>query len=208
MQVDMMVPYGATLLRDNAMVWWRSHVEAADQGHVPRIVNWVDFYNAISYEFQPINTRKIARDRLAELRQRNSVQQYAHEFRTITADIPGISEDEKIDRFVRGLKDRTRQEVDIRDPKTLDEAVRIADRYDTISYQAQRKSLAKGAATRLEPVPMELDTMAVQQRRNPEGESKRGNVNARGACFLCGKVGHLKRQCSLYRKQAVKANSQ
>lgn len=45
-----------------------------------------------------------------------------------------MMEVEKFDKFIRGLKDRTIQEVDIRDPKSLGEAIRNADRYDSIPF--------------------------------------------------------------------------
>lgn len=231
MQENVTVAYAATLLRENAMVWWRSHVEQADRKLVERISTWQAFCAAIQAEFQPINTVKIARDRLAELRQRNSVQAYAYEFRNIVADIPGMTEDEKVDKFVRGLKDRTRQEVDIRDPRTLDEAVRIADRYDSISFQAHKKATSKAVVQRTGPTPMELDAVRMQEyqranlntetsvnrprnriARSTDASFSARNSNdengSRNSCFKCGRVGHFKKQCPLYRRMVAKVSSQ
>ena len=199
----MIVNYAASLLRDNAMVWWKCHIDLADRKLVPRISTWKEFYAAITAEFQPINTTKIARDRLAELRQRNSVQSYAFEFRNITAEIPGMTEDEKVDKFIRGLKEKTRQEVDIRDPKTLDEAIRIADRYDSISFQSHRRQLPRISTQRSSATPMELDNVNM---RRQQWETKKNEQS--GACFLCGKVGHYKHQCPSKKKNQVKGNSQ
>ena len=40
-----------------------------------------------------------------------------------------------LDKFIRGLKPKTKTEVELHDPQTLAEAVRLADRYDTIVYR-------------------------------------------------------------------------
>jgi hypothetical protein len=48
--------------------------------------------------------------------------------------IPGLSQTQILDKFIRGLKPKTRIEVELRDPKTSDEAYRLADRFDRIVY--------------------------------------------------------------------------
>lgn len=200
---SMIVNYAASLLRDNAMVWWKCHIDLADRKIVPRIATWTDFYAAITSEFQPINTTKIARDKLAELKQRNSVQSYAFEFRNIVAELPSMTEEEKVDKFIRGLKDRTRQEVDIRDPKSLEEAIRIADRFDAISFQSHRKQIQKIPYQRSNPTPMELDNVNMKKEFREERRTERNE-----ACFLCGKVGHYKHQCPTRKKFQAKGSSQ
>ena len=54
--------------------------------------------------------------------------------------IGGIDEPTFLDKFIRGLKPRTRTEVEFHDPQTLAEAVRQADRYYTIVYYRQSQS--------------------------------------------------------------------
>jgi hypothetical protein len=46
----------------------------------------------------------------------------------------GLTESSKLDKFIRGLKPKTRIEVELRDPKTCSEAYRLADRFDRIVY--------------------------------------------------------------------------
>lgn len=175
----------------------------ADRKLIPRIVTWAAFYEALTLEFQPINTTKIARDKLAELRQRNSVQAYVFEFRNVVAEVPNMSEEEKVDKFIRGLKEKTRQEVDIRDPKSLEEAIRIADRYDTISFQNHRKAIPKYPVNNNNTTPMDIDNIGVNERKHTTVRKE-----GPGPCFICGKVGHFKNQCPSRRKTFVKGNSQ
>ena len=49
--------------------------------------------------------------------------------------IPNVSEGEMMDRFVRGLKPMVQREVDLRDPQTFEEAVRVAERVDAINFR-------------------------------------------------------------------------
>ena len=45
-----------------------------------------------------------------------------------------VEEERSVDKFIRGLKSKTRTELELRDPQTLEEAGRIADRFDIIVY--------------------------------------------------------------------------
>ena len=48
--------------------------------------------------------------------------------------IPGLSQIQILDKFIRGLKPKTKIEVELRGPKTPDEAYRLADRFHRIVY--------------------------------------------------------------------------
>ena len=74
------------------------------------------------------------------MEQRTSVQTYVHDFRELALQIPDLSEAEKLDRFLRGLKPRLQRELAIRDPRTMDEAVNMAERIDTVDFASQRCS--------------------------------------------------------------------
>src|SRR5205814_4364918 len=51
--------------------------------------------------------------------------------------LPTLSQTQILDKFIRGLKPKTRIEVELRDPKTPEEAYRLADRFDRIVYSAK-----------------------------------------------------------------------
>ncbi|KAL1914247.1 uncharacterized protein VTP21DRAFT_9087 [Calcarisporiella thermophila] len=97
------IQYSVALLRDEAAVWWEFRITK----NVPP-VNWEEFKNDILCLFAPINTVRQARDKLANCRQTKSVQEYSHEFRNIVLQIPNFTEEELIDKYIRGLKPQTR----------------------------------------------------------------------------------------------------
>src|SRR5262249_35154713 len=107
------VPFAALFLRGSAATWWQVKATDANRGQVARIQAWKDFKKALMAQFKPANSVERARDKLANLRQTTSVKTYADTFRNLVLEIPGIQEDELLDRFKRGLKLRTRQEVAI-----------------------------------------------------------------------------------------------
>ena len=49
-----------------------------------------------------------------------------------------ITEPILLDKFIRGLEPKTKTEVELHDPQTLAEAVRLTDRYNTIVYRQPR----------------------------------------------------------------------
>ena len=114
-------------LRKEAKVWYHF---ARNPDSPNRVTTWKEFTTQLRDNFCPIDPIKVARDRIADLRQVSSVRDYTSRFRQLTNIITNMSETEKLDRYVRGLKPRTRQEVDMKEPQTFIEAVKIAERID------------------------------------------------------------------------------
>lgn len=69
-----------------------------------KIRDWDTFVQALTSHFSPMDPVKLARDKLAALRQFSSVRDYTAQFRYICSAITDIADGEKLDRFVRGLK--------------------------------------------------------------------------------------------------------
>ncbi|KAG1174195.1 hypothetical protein G6F36_011270 [Rhizopus arrhizus] len=63
--------------------------------------------------------------------QTTSVSEYADAFQDILLDLPRVSDDEALDRFVRGLKNDVRIHVLTKEPRSLEEANRFAIAYDS-----------------------------------------------------------------------------
>jgi hypothetical protein len=196
----MWVTVATTYLRDAALVWWR--VLSSDSYRLAQVQNSFDsFCTEVRSHFVPSSAVKLARDELAALRQTKSVQEYANAFQSICLQIPGISVEEQVDRFVRGLKERTRLEVELREPKTLEEAIVVAVRYDSVMFkrpETQRpvfgfvdhdsRSTSPAAS---EPVAMEIGSVLSKNLN----QNERTYLLKAGLCFHCKKQGHVSRVC-------------
>ena len=203
------VSFAGSMLRGHASTWWRLRRTRAALGEIPEITSWQQFCTELKAEFALVNAVKHARDSLARLEQRTSVQTYVHDFRELALQIPDLSEAEKLDRFLRGLKPRLQRELAIRDPRTMDEAANMAERIDTVDFAWR---------VRHEPTPMELGTAetlcADAVRFNNKDEKMGGKIHFRpkknddriktsnmekerlrrqGLCFTCKKHGHMAR---------------
>jgi hypothetical protein len=152
------ISFADALLRDDALIWRRT-IDAPTM--------WDEWKALIISAFQPINPTETARDRLARLRQTASVRAYASIFRTVTLLIPTITDDEKKDRFIRGLKPKILNDIKVKAPATFDEAVKLAVRLDSLDTWrpsgASNNFNSNGRhhfTKTTHSVPMELDAIA------------------------------------------------
>ena len=120
------VPFAGAFLRDMASLWWRSVCQSREVTAIP--LNWQDFKQLLTKRFQPVAATKTARAILASLKQNKSVAEYCNIFFRQMQLIDDMNPADQIERFVRGLKPPIANEVDMHDPKNLDEAMNLAQR--------------------------------------------------------------------------------
>ena len=212
MPKDKQVPYAAAFLRDNAATWWRIQVQAANAGKFAHIQDWSEFGIKLAAQYQRPNLVKTLRDKLANLQQLKSVHEFIAQLQAIAVQIPDLSEGELLDRFVRGLKPAIRREVELRDSKSLEEAMRLAERADTVEYrmrnvnsQMQRPKYSNAykpvnyrlanAGPSQGPVPMELGALPMNHSTAGHAGSERSRDYGNIVCWGCGKKGHPRRLC-------------
>src|SRR6201988_3842294 len=118
----------------HALKWYRSVVNATPAGAQPFGGTWDAFRTQFLTRFKIIDSKKIARDKLAALKQWASVSKYNFEFTGICVDIDDMNEAEKLDRYIRGLKTPIRVEVELAAPRDLNDAMSKAQRIDLISF--------------------------------------------------------------------------
>lgn len=203
------ISFADALLRGDALTWRRTIDMPSD---------WDSWKTLLISAFQPVNPSETARDRLARLRQTTSVRAYVAIFRTVCLLIPMITEDEKKDRFIRGLKPKIMNELRIKPQETFEETVKMAVRLDTLDTwrpfnnnnhnNARPPSSSRGGA----PVPMEVDLNAINPAavrsnvnainntnsrppRRPLTDREREDFRRRGICFKCRQPGHIAREC-------------
>jgi hypothetical protein len=124
---DKQVTLAVTLLRESPLTWWRNLPSDS------RPVDFGEFEQAILKQFQIDDESRLARDAIAKLSQKNTVQNYTQNFRSLMLKIPDMSEAEASDKYIRGLKPDVSKEVLLRDPKTFNEIIKTAERFDLIT---------------------------------------------------------------------------
>ena len=197
------VPYAATLLRSNALTWWQGLSPTA------RPTEWENFKDDIIKYHQPISSVTVARDKIAQLVQRTSVANYVKDFKDLALNIPNFSEDERLDRFKRGLKHDVRLHVALANPSTFEAAVTIAGQVDDIMYglhrgtRTQQRTLHRPENSN-QATPMELDVVTRNDypdqnqrttRNSWSSNSRRSQEQRQGLCFYCKEPGHLAVKC-------------
>ena len=90
------VEFAAALFRGTAALWWQNLIETNGYGAVH---TWQDFILAAEAQFGVANDRQKARDELARLVQKTSVEDYTAKFMDLKTRIKGISDDECLDRY-------------------------------------------------------------------------------------------------------------
>ena len=94
--------FAKTLLVDMAAIWLRNINDLSDH----KISTWVSLKSSIVQQFRPTNTIIQLREQLHSLTQKTTISEYIKEFLTIRLGIPRMSDDEAVDKFTRGLKNK------------------------------------------------------------------------------------------------------
>jgi hypothetical protein len=174
-------------LNSDVMTWYQCTSD---------IVNWEQLKQAMTVYYKPHNEQVNARDGLKNLRQKRSVAEYANDFNKLVLKLPDMTEDEKIYSFISGLQTEVKLQVELHRPNDLQAAKEIADRADTIIFQANRFSRGRCGPS-LETAsgnwPNHGDeAMKIGAARLTDSE--REKYMKEGKCFRCGQKGHRANQ--------------
>jgi Ty3 transposon capsid-like protein/Zinc knuckle len=200
--------YLNTLFVGEAAIWFRYHYPET----VASTLTWEQVRENLHSFFIPPNKDRRLQDQWAQLRQLTSVSDYIARFCSLAMQLPAQQDNMMIHKFIRGLKSKTRMELELKDPQSLNEAFHLADRFDSIVYQQKfnnftNKPLSKPTVNIQyeDGEPMQLDTfrtMAPKVNKNtpkslqPLSTEERTRLQSIGACFKCRRPGHMARECS------------
>jgi Ty3 transposon capsid-like protein/Zinc knuckle len=198
--------YLNTIFTGAAATWFRFQYSNLD----PSKVTWEAVKKALLSYFVPPNHFRRLRDEWAYARQTTTVNEYYTYLTQIAMQLGGIDEPTFLDKFIRGLKPKTRTEVELHDPQALNEAVRIADRFDSIVYRrTQPEQAFKPSTTSYSEdtrgEPMQIDTLRTNRDSSSPAsqpaklkkltEEERTHLRSIRACYKCRQQGHIARDC-------------
>jgi hypothetical protein len=194
------VRFGGVNLRGQAAAWWRD-VGKTDA----RPKKWDDFVEELKRMFMPVARMQVARQKLANARQRDkeNVTNYISYLRRLYLSIPKISEDEKVDRFIRGLNSQLQDKVGDRldewgddEQITFEKAAAVAAKMEARmmgrrmgNWRSSKGGESSGAT------PMELGAMQSQGNKGYKGPPGQKDRPKGKGCWHCGEEGHIARHC-------------
>jgi hypothetical protein len=125
------ISVASSYFKESALQWW---VNQCHHAFSPiDSWTWQQFTTAVRDRFQPLAASRTARAQLRNLRQANmSVSDYSHKFLQIVQLITDMSEVDQTELFIYGLRNHLSREVDMKEPRTLQEAMTMAQKVETL----------------------------------------------------------------------------
>lgn len=123
------IAVASSYLKEVARDWWESRCKQND----PPTQDWRVFADALKQRFQPLAASRTARAQLRHLRQGTmSIAEHSSKFYSVVQLISDMSDADQVELFVYSLRSTISREVDMREPKTLHEAMTIAQKVETL----------------------------------------------------------------------------
>jgi hypothetical protein len=150
------VAMAAAQLRGTALDWW-STLASADKQTL--VASFAAFEQALRTRFQPVNSAQTARLALDSLAQgaKQSVHDYTATFRRLLTAVPTMSEEDRVHRFVQGLRPSVRSLLLMQGVSTLDDAIKGAARIGSLGQYAASAGASSGNSSAASP--MDLSVM-------------------------------------------------
>ncbi|CAF1615298.1 unnamed protein product [Rotaria magnacalcarata] len=190
MNDDEKISLAVSCLDDTALQWF-VNLRLKNQ----RPSSWHEFKDKLKSQFQPIDFQEQLRQQLLKLRQKQSLPDYIHLFRSIVGQVTDMDELTQVMFFINGLSINTSLYVQSKHPQTIEDAIREATTYDNVM------TVGKNSNSKYNPfieqsVNVELNATSTrqhhQQRYTPSFNSNttKDDCFKFGLCFYCKEPGH------------------
>ncbi|KAJ9566126.1 hypothetical protein OSB04_002092 [Centaurea solstitialis] len=191
------VEYAACLLQGRALTWWNTQVQVHGRDATGQIT-WEDFKKMLKEEFcSRSEIQKLEAELWHHEMKGNDITTYTTRFHELAKLVPHLvtPEQNRVDRYVWGLSSVIRGNVTEADPKTLQEAVNLANRLTNNAIRTGSFSSDKSKGKR------KVEESTKPQFKGRPGKDKRVTRSYRvqtqvaekekGAYLRCGKCGNL-----------------
>ena len=135
------VNFAVAFFREIASTWWSSVKRGSSAP-----AEWEVFKERFLDRFRPVEASRTARVALFALRQRGSVADYTNAFLRHLQLIPDMAAADQIQTYLKGLQPHIWDEVDMKNPSSLDEAMSYAQRADL--RRASRRQVFASSSSR------------------------------------------------------------
>lgn len=214
MEDEKKVKFAVTKLVGHAALWWDGvQAERRSLGKQP-IKNWSRMAAKLKGKFLPINYQQMLFRQMQNLRQRAlTVKEYTEEFYKVSIRAgEAQNTDERVARYMNGLRMDIQDEISLLSPKTVEEAYQIALKAEE---KLMRKQSARGRGTfrgkesqggsGRSTAPAEGASSSSTQHASTGGDARGRGSFSRGRggrgggrevrCYRCNKLGHKAFEC-------------
>lgn len=186
------ISLAVSLLGGTALQWF-VNLKAKNQ----RPSSWNEFKHQITSQFQPVDFQGNLRQQLLQLRQKHSLPDYIHAFRSMVGQISAMDELTQVMLFINGLSSNTNLYVRSKHPQTVEGAIREATTYDNVM------ALNKSNPVKYDPfletsASVELNAINTRQQRYTtpfHSTTTKDDCFKFGLCFYCKEPGHRALKC-------------
>jgi hypothetical protein len=123
---------------------------------------------------------------IMNLKQEDSYESYIAKFQELAVE-SSFREEDLLVMFINGLKPKTKFEVQTKEPKTLNEAYKIASRYEQVLKKAKGTEEKRQRVNYVKT----WNSSRNQPKKQYNKQFKPRNQN----CRKCGKQGHYANEC-------------
>ncbi|RNA12900.1 hypothetical protein BpHYR1_022305, partial [Brachionus plicatilis] len=105
-----------------------------------KAISWSDFCEHMTKKYKPTDHEFKLREKLKNLKANRDISSYLNEFRILMNQISSMDETDKISYFTDGLSGLTSGYVKFCKPKTLEEAIEVAENYEAFKMSENPKT--------------------------------------------------------------------